>query len=83
MSLESLRHFLLICTLINYLVLMIWFVAFWAGKGWMKRIHRHWFELGDGTFDAIHYSGMAAYKIGILLFNLVPLAALAWMGHSH
>jgi len=28
------------------------------------------------TFDTIHYAGMAAYKIGILLLNLAPLLAL-------
>jgi hypothetical protein len=27
-------------------------------------------------FDAIHYAAMAIYKIGIILFNLVPYAAL-------
>jgi hypothetical protein len=26
--------------------------------------------------DAIHYAGMAIYKIGIILFNLVPYVAL-------
>ena len=28
------------------------------------------------TFDAIHYTGLAIYKIGILLLNQVPLRAL-------
>ena len=39
-------------------------------------MHGRWFKLSAETFDAIHYSGMAVYKIGILLFNLVPLVAL-------
>ena len=31
-------------------------------------------------FDAIHYAGMAMYKIGILLVNLVPYVALRIVG---
>ena len=27
-------------------------------------------------FDVLHYGGMSIYKIGIILFNLVPLVAL-------
>jgi hypothetical protein len=39
-------------------------------------MHTRWFKLSVETFDAIHYAGMATYKIGVLLFNLVPLLAL-------
>ena len=59
-------RFLLFSTLINYAVLI----------EWMRGLHGRWFKLPDAAFDAIHYGGMAAYKIGILLFNLVPLIAL-------
>ncbi|MGJ0484794.1 MAG: DUF6868 family protein [Methylomicrobium sp.] len=40
------------------------------------RLHTRWFKLSVETFDAIHYSGMAIYKVGVLLFNVAPL------GHS-
>jgi hypothetical protein len=39
-------------------------------------MHGRWFKLSVGTFDAIHYAGLAVYKIGIVLFNLAPLVAL-------
>jgi hypothetical protein len=42
----------------------------------MFRIHSRWFKLSLETFDAIHYGGLAIYKIGIILLNLVPLIAL-------
>ncbi|WP_257387208.1 DUF6868 family protein [Tahibacter caeni] len=35
------------------------------------------------AFDAIHYGGMAVYKIGILLFNLAPLLALHLLRGGH
>lgn len=31
-------------------------------------------------FDAIHYAGLAVYKIGIFLMNLAPLLALYLAG---
>ena len=76
MNIAQLTDFLLYCTLINYVVLLIWFFAFTFAKSWMKKLHRQWFNLSDQNFDAIHYSAMAIYKIGILLLNLVPLIAL-------
>jgi hypothetical protein len=69
-------RFLLSSLLINYIILMIWFLAFIFARDWMKQLHGKWFQLSDTTFDAIHYGGMAVYKIGILLLNLVPFLAL-------
>jgi len=76
MNIAQLTDFLLYCTLINYVILLIWFFAFIFAKNLMKKLHRQWFNLSDQNFDAIHYSAMAVYKIGILLLNLVPLIAL-------
>lgn len=69
-------RFLLSSLLINYIILMIWFLAFIFARDWMKQLHGKWFQLSDTTFDAIHYGGMAIYKIGILLLNVVPFFAL-------
>lgn len=76
MNIAQLTDFLLYCTLINYVILLIWFFAFTFAKSWMKKLHRQWFNLSDQNFDVIHYSAMAVYKIGILLLNLVPFIAL-------
>ena len=43
---------------------------------WGYRLHSRWFKLSVETFDAINYGGLAAYKVGIFLLNLVPLVAL-------
>jgi len=76
MTIESARHFLLWCTVMDYGVLLVWFVVFVFAHDAMQRIHGRWFQLSREQFDALHYGGMAVYKVGILLFNLVPLAAL-------
>ncbi len=71
-----LLHFLIWCTVVNYAVLFVWFGIFVFARGWLYRLHGRWFRLSQEEFDRIHYAAMAAYKIGILLFNLVPLIAI-------
>ena len=76
MTTAALKDTLLWCVVINYAVLIVWFGVFVVAHEWMYKFHGRWFNVPVGTFDAIHYAGMAAYKIGILLFFLVPLLAL-------
>lgn len=76
MTLETIRAVLGWCTLINYAVLVIWFLAFLFAHDWMRKLHTRWFRLPAAHFDAIHYAGMGLYKLGIFLFNLVPYVAL-------
>jgi hypothetical protein len=76
MTVESAQSFLLWCLVINYCILLLWFLVFWLGHDWMFRLHGRWFRMSNERFDAIHYAGMAVYKVGILLFNLVPYVAL-------
>lgn len=68
--------FLLLCVIINYVFLLIWAGAFIFAHGWMYRLHSRWFKIPVETFDAIHYAGLAIYKITVIIFNLVPLIAL-------
>jgi hypothetical protein len=76
MSLDTLRTALLRCALINYGILMLWFLAFVLAHDWVYLLHGRWFRLSIEQFDMIHYAGMAVYKIGVLLVNVAPLIAL-------
>lgn len=76
MSLELTRHVLLWSTIINYGILLVWFMSFVFGYANVRQLHGKWFRLSNEQFDALHYGGMSIYKIGILLFNLVPFLAL-------
>jgi len=76
MTVDAIKIVLLGCVVINYAVLMVWFVAFVFAHDWMYGMHLRWFSLSVETFDAIHYAGLAVYKIGILLFFLIPLIAV-------
>ena len=81
MSIETAKNVLLWCLVVNYGVLLCWFLAFRFGHAWMFRLHGRWFRLSEEHFDAVHYAGMAVYKIGVLLFNLAPYAALIIVGN--
>ncbi|TMA10713.1 MAG: hypothetical protein E6J89_09805 [Deltaproteobacteria bacterium] len=76
MSFESVRRALLWCALLNYGILVVWFLFFMLAHDWMYLFHSRWFHISVEQFDLLHYAGMSIYKIGILLFNLVPFVAL-------
>jgi hypothetical protein len=80
MTIELTRNFLLWCTVINYGVLLLWFLAFVFAHAWILNIHGRWFRLSRDQFDALHYAGMSVFKIGIILFNLVPFVVLCFLG---
>jgi hypothetical protein len=62
--------------LINYGILIIWFLFCIVGHDWMYRYHTKFFTLSVETFDAIHYGSMAFFKLIVIVFNLVPYLAL-------
>jgi hypothetical protein len=66
------------CTAINFAVLLTWAAMFIFGRDFMFRLHSRWFKIAPEHFDAIHYAGMAFYKLLVLVFNVVPLLAL-WL----
>lgn len=76
MSTSFLRDFCFWCAALNYGVLFSWFVAFLVAHDRLCRLHARWFRLSAPQFDAVHCAGMAVYKIGVLLFNVVPYVAV-------
>ncbi|MGZ4970473.1 MAG: DUF6868 family protein [Methylobacter sp.] len=78
MSPDAIKTLLLYSLAFNYAILIIWFGVFSLAHDSVYRLHSRWFSLSLETFDAIHYAGMALYKIGILLLNIAPLVAF-WL----
>ena len=68
-------------TIINYVVLFFWFGVFVVAHDWLLNLHGRLFRLSEERLNSIHYLGMAIYKIGILLFNLIPYIALSIVSH--
>lgn len=76
MTIEMVRSALLWCAVINYGILLVWFLFFILAHDWMYLLHARWFRLSVEQFDMLHYAGMSIFKIGIILLNLVPYVAL-------
>jgi len=76
MNIETVRRTLLWCAVINYGILLVWFLVFMLAHDWMYQFHGRWFHLSVDQFDMLHYAGLSVYKIGIILLNLVPYIAL-------
>ncbi len=76
MNLKTIRRTLLWCTLINFILVIVWFLAVWLGHDWMYDFNRNWSRVSVEEFDAVNYAGIALYKLGNLLFCLVPCVAL-------
>jgi hypothetical protein len=47
---------------------------------WTYRQHTKRFKLSVEHFDALNYVAVSLYKLGIVLFNLVPFLALNIVG---
>ncbi len=80
MSIEMVRSALLWCAVINYGLLLWWFLVFTLAHDWSHRLTGRWFPLSVEQFDALTYVVMALYKVSIILFNLVPYVALRIVG---
>lgn len=76
MTLEMARSFFGWCSVVHIGLLIWWFLFFWLGHDLMYRFHGKLFRISEETFDAIHYAGMAVYKIAIFMLNLVPYLVL-------
>jgi hypothetical protein len=76
MTPDQLQSFLIWCAAIHYCILLVWFAVFVLAHDWLYRMHSRWFRLSMESFDLVNYAGVALYKIGIMLFVLVPLIAL-------
>ncbi len=80
MELVEIRAALGWCTIINSSFLLFWAAFFVFGRSFIHRVHGGMFEISAPTTNAIHYSGMAFFKILIFVFNLVPYLALRIIG---
>lgn len=69
-------HFFIVCTLVNFAILLIWFLVFNFAHDSLYKLASRWFRMSVETFDTVNYGLIGIYKIGFLLFNVVPLIAL-------
>ncbi len=80
MTIDLVRNVLMWCSIINTGLLLWWFLFFTLAHDWVYRFHGKWFKLTVERFDAIHYAGIAFFKICILMFNIIPYVVLLIVG---
>lgn len=76
MAIELLQKMLAWSLVINYSLLLLWFVFFIFMHDFVYKIHSKWFKISKETFDAMHYGGIGLFKLLVFVFNLVPYLAL-------
>ena len=76
MSLIAIRQALLWCAVINYAILIFWWLTVVLKWDWPYDLSARMFKIPRERVDAINFAGIVFYKAAIILFNLAPLIAL-------
>ena len=76
MNLVTIRRTLLWCFVLNYLLIIVWFLLVYFAHDAMFDWVRNWGGIDRHEFDLVNYAGISLYKIGNLLLCLVPCIAL-------
>jgi len=79
MTLELLKGTLAWSAVLNMGILLWWFLFLTLAHDWVYKMHSKFCHIQREQFDAIHYAGMAFYKICIFTFFIVPYLALRIM----
>ena len=80
MTIQTLTTFFMWCAIINMGLLLISWLFFWTGSGWIYRMHSKWFKISQEHFYAIWYLVLAFWKISVFMFCIVPYIALLIIG---
>lgn len=76
MTLEQIRDFLMWCSIINVVLMIIMFVLLAFARGWVYRKHSKFFPITESQFNAIAYSFLGLYKLFVYMFNIIPYVAV-------
>ena len=66
---EAFKYFFMWSTVLNVAFLLVWVAMFLIKRDFMYGLHSRWFKLSPESFDAIHYSGIALYKLMTLFLT--------------
>ena len=82
MTLETARSFFLWCSVINYALLLVWALPVMYWRDGLHRLWGRWFRLSLEQFDMINIAGITLYKMGVILFNVVPCICIPLFDES-
>ena len=76
MSIEQVRDFFMWCSIINVALLLFSSLICICAGGLVYWVHSKVFKISRDAFNVAIYSFIGAWKIFIILFNVVPWIAL-------
>ncbi len=76
MDIDQVKEFLMWCSIINISLLTISGLMMICLGGLAYRIHSKLFGISREAFNVMLYSFLGAYKILVIMFNVVPWIAL-------
>ena len=76
MTVEMLKGILAWSAVLNVGILLWWFLFIVLAHDWVYKMHSKFFSIQREQFDAIHYAGIAFYKVCIFTFFIVPYLAI-------
>lgn len=76
MDIELARSFFLWCTVIDYGVLLLWALLFMFAHDGLLWWWGKWVRVSSEQFDLFNLAGISLYKIGVIMFNLIPCISL-------
>ena len=76
MTIDTIQAVLGWSTLINFSLLIWWAFFILLAPDWTYKMHSKFFSISKDTFNTVHYSGMAFFKLLVIVFNLAPYLAL-------
>ena len=79
MTIEMLRHFFAWCAVINYAMLVLWFLLHLVAHGFFVGLSQRFFGVSAEKYDSISLKAMFFFKLAIWLFNIAPYLALRTM----
>ncbi len=78
-DIEFITTFLGWCSVINISLLVLSTISLMLMREPILRLHSKLFKLSQASLPPIYFQYLAAYKLAILIFNLVPYIALKVM----
>ena len=80
MNIQIVTGFFMWCSIINIGLMILSALLLISAGDFVYRMHGKLFPMPRETFNAVIYLFLGVYKIMIIVFNLVPWAALAIIG---
>ncbi len=77
MTIPILKRFFMWCTIINVCILVIWSLVFVGAQDFVYNAQSAVFPMSREAYAEAVFSGLAQFRSLFVIFNLVPLVALA------